>query len=63
MGEGPEVEDSDEECYCGEKHGYVDSFLPPPVFGESVDEMGGPSPRLLVRITVYPTKAFKVDKS
>lgn len=59
-GKGPDVKDEDEECYCGEKHGYVDSFLPPPVFGESKNGFGSPSPRLLVRVTVYPTKAFKV---
>ena len=61
IGEGPEIEESEEECHCGEKHGWVDSFLPPLVFGENPDGSTMPF-RLLVRINVYPTKKYGVSE-
>lgn len=56
-GETFDIADDDSTCYCKKKHGWVDSFLPPNVF-DSAENMGA---RLLVRITVYPTKKFTVE--
>ena len=54
-GDGFDIEDEGT-CFCKKKHGWVDSYLPPVVF-DSDENMGA---RLLVRITVYPTKKFTV---
>jgi hypothetical protein len=56
--QAPEIEYDDEPCArCNEKHGYVESYLPPKVKAL----FPAPSVRHLVRIRLYPTNAFSVE--